>query len=151
MGWLCSLYRLDLEPDYLSRNMEILGSDGQYQYGISRPDWAPEIKQGRTEGMSLMNQVIDRVRETVLSCESLKPADRPGWNAAVTIPLDGLEPYEPQEAEALPFPYGSPKMLGGLEDPDHVLGDYGLMFFEGGDSAMGGEVFAGVQHMARSS
>ena len=151
MGWLCSLYQLDLEPDYLSRNMEILGSDGQYQYGISRPDWAPEIKQGRTEGMSLMNQVIDRVRETVLSCESLKPADRPGWNAAVTIPLDGLEPYEPQEAEALPFPYGSPKMLGGLEDPDHVLGDYGLMFFEGGDSAMGGEVFAGVQHWARSS
>ncbi len=146
MGWLCSLYRLDLEPDYLSRNMEILGSDGQYQYGISRPDWAPEIKQGRTEGMSLMNQVIDRVRETVLSCESLKPADRPGWNAAVTIPLDGLEPYEPQEAEALPFPYGSPKMLGGLEDPDHVLGDYGLMFFEGG-----GRIYAGVQHLARSS
>ena len=146
MGWLCSLYRLDLEPDYLSRNMEILGSDGQYQYGISRPDWAPEIKQGRTEGMSLMNQVIDRVRETVLSCESLKPADRPGWNAAVTIPLDGLEPYEPQEAEALPFPYGSPKMLGGLEDLDHVLGDYGLMFFEGG-----GRVYAGVQNIARSS
>lgn len=146
MGWLCSLYQLDLEPDYLSRNMEILGSDGQYQYGISRPDWAPEIKQGRTEGMSLMNQVIDRVRETVLSCESLKPADRPGWNAAVTIPLDGLEPYEPQEAEALPFPYGSPKMLGGLEDPDHVLGDYGLMFFEGG-----GRIYAGVQHLARSS
>ena len=146
MGWLCSLYRLDLEPDYLSRNTEILGSDGQYQYGISRPDWAPEIKQGRTEGMSLMNQVIDRVRETVLSCESLKPADRPGWNAAVTIPLDGLEPYEPQEAEALPFPYGSPKMLGGLEDLDHVLGDYGLMFFEGG-----GRIYAGVQHLARSS
>ena len=146
MGWLCSIYQLDLEPDYLSRNMEILGSDGQYQYGISRPDWAPEIKQGRTEGMSLMNQVIDRVRETVLSCESLKPADRPGWNAAVTIPLDGLEPYEPQEAEALPFPYGSPKMLGGLEDLDHVLGDYGLMFFEGG-----GRIYAGVQHLARSS
>ena len=146
MGWLCSLYRLDLEPDYLSRNTEILGSDGQYQYGISRPDWAPEIKQGRTEGMSLMNQVIDRVRETVLSCESLKPADRPGWNAAVAISLDGLEPYEPQEAEALPFPYGSPKMLGGLEDLDHVLGDYGLMFFEGG-----GRIYAGVQHLARSS
>lgn len=146
MGWLCSLYRLDLEPDYLSRNMEILGSDGQYQYGISRPDWAPEIKQGRTEGMSLMNQVIDRVRETVLSCESLKPADRPDWNAAVAISLDSLEPYEPQEAEALPFPYGSPKMLGGLEDPDHVLGDYGLMFFEGG-----GRIYAGVQHLARSS
>ena len=151
MGWLCSIYQLDLEPDYLSRNMEILGSDGQYQYGISRPDWAPEIKQGRTEGMSLMNQVIDRVRETVLSCESLKPADRPGWNAAVTIPLDGLEPYEPQEAEELPFPYGYQNMLGGLEDPDRVLGDYVLMFFEVGDSSMGGEVFAGVQHMARSS
>lgn len=151
MGWLCSLYRVDLEPDYLPRNMEILGSDGQYQYGISRPDWAPEIKQGRTEGMSLMNQVIDRVREAVLSCESLRAADRPDWNAAVAISLDSLEPYEPKEAEALPFPYGSPKMLGGLEDPDHVLGDYGLMFFEGGDSAMGGEVFAGVQHWARSS
>ena len=146
MGWLCSLYQLDLEPDYLSRNMEILGSDGQYQYGISRPDWAPEIKQGRTEGMSLMNQVIDRVRETVLSCESLKPADRPDWDAAVTIPLDGLEPYEPQEAEELPFPYGSTNMLGGLEDPDRVLGDYGLMFFEGG-----GRIYAGVQHLARSS
>lgn len=146
MGWLCSLYRVDLEPDYLPRNMEILGSDGQYQYGISRPDWAPEIKQGRTEGMSLMNQVIDRVREAVLSCESLRAADRPDWNAAVAISLDGLEPYEPQEAEALPFPYGSPKMLGGLEDPDHVLGDYGLMFFEGG-----GRIYAGVQHLARSS
>lgn len=146
MGWLCSLYRVDLEPDYLPRNVEILGSDGQYQYGVSRPDWAPEMKRGRTEGMALMNQVIDRVREAVLSCESLKQADRPDWNAAVTIPLDGLEPYEPKEAEALPFPHGSPNMLGGLEDPDHVLGDYGLMFFEGG-----GRVYAGVQHIARSS
>ena len=151
MGWLCSLYRVDLEPDYLPRNMEILGSDGQYQYGISRPDWAPEIKRGRTEGMSLMNQVIERVREAVLSCESLKQADRPDWNAAVTIPLDGLEPYEPQAAPELPFPYGYRNMLGGLEDPDRVLGDYGLMFFEGGDTSMGGEVFAGVQHKAMSS
>lgn len=146
MGWLCSLYRVDLEPDYLPRNVEILGSDGRYQYAVSRPDWAPEIKQGRTEGMSLMNQVIGRVQEAVLSCESLKQVDRPDWSAAVTIPLDSLEPYEPQEAEELPFPYGSPNMLGGLEDPDHVLGDYGLMFFEGG-----GRVYAGVQHLARSS
>ena len=146
MGWLCSLYRVDLEPDYLPRNMEILGSDGRYQYGISRPDWAPEMKRGETGGMSLMNLVIGRVREAVLSCESLKQADRPDWDAAVTIPLDGLEPYEPQEAEELPFPHGSPNMLGGLEDPDHVLGDYGLMFFEGG-----GRVYAGVQHLARSS
>ena len=146
MGWLCSLYRVDLEPDYLPRNMEILGSDGRYQYGVSRPDWAPELKRGETTGMSLMNLVIGRVRETVLSCESLKQADRPDWNAAVTIPLDGLEPYEPQEAEELPFPYGSPNMLGGLDDPDHVLGDYGLMFFEGG-----GRIYAGVQHLARSS
>ncbi len=151
MGWLCSLYRLDLEPDYLSRNMEILGSDGQYYYGLIHPGRAPEMKRGETTGMSLMNTVTDRVREAVLSCESLRAAALPDWDAAVTIPLDGLEPYEPQEAEVLPFPYGSPKMLGGLEDPDHVLGDYGLMFFEGGDSAMGGEVFAGVQHMARSS
>nr|WP_325303257.1 M56 family metallopeptidase [uncultured Oscillibacter sp.] len=146
MGWLCSLYRVDLEPDYLPRNMEILGSDGRYQYGVSRPDWAPELKRGETTGMSLMNLVIGRVREAILSCESLKQADRPDWNAAVTIPLDGLEPYEPQEAEELPFPYGSPNMLGGLDDPDHVLGDYGLMFFEGG-----GRVYAGVQHIARSS
>ncbi|WP_297311678.1 M56 family metallopeptidase [uncultured Oscillibacter sp.] len=146
MGWLCSLYRVDLEPDYLPQNMEILGSDGQYQYGISRPDWAPEIKRGRTEGMSLMNQVIDRIREAVLSCKSLRPVDQPAWDAAVTIPLDGLEPYEPQEAEELPFPYGYQNMLGGLEDPDHVLGEYGLMFFEGG-----GRVYAGVQHIARSS
>ena len=152
MGWLCSLYRVDLEPDYLPRNIEILGSDGRYQYGISRPDWAPEMKQGRTEGMSLMNQVTGRVREAVLSCESLKQADRPGWDAAVTIPLYGLEPYEPQEAPELPFPYGYQEMLGSLEDPDHVLGDYGLMFFEGGPPASkGGEIFAGVQHLARSS
>ena len=146
MGWLCSLYRVDLEPDYLPRNVEILGSDGRYQYAISRPDWAPEMKRGETDGMSLMNLVIGRIREAVLSCESLKTAARPDWNAAVTIPLDGLEPYEPQEAEELPFPYGSSNMLGGLEDPDHVLGDYGLMFFEGG-----GRVYAGVQHLARSS
>ena len=152
MGWLCSLYRVDLEPDYLPRNMEILGSNGQYQYGISRPDWAPEMKQGRTEGMSLMNQVTDRVREAVLSCESLKTAEPPDWDAAVTIPLDSLEPYEPQAAEELPFPYGSPNMLGVLEDPDHILGNYGLMFFEGGPPAStGGEIFAGVQHLAKSS
>lgn len=146
MGWLCSLYRLEPETNYLPRNVEILGSDGQYEYAVSRPDWAPELKRGETTGMSLMNQVISRIQEAVLSCESLKQVAQPDWDAAVTIPLDGLEPYEPQEAEALPFPYGSPKMLGGLEDPDHVLGDYGLMFFEGG-----GRIYAGVQHLARSS
>ena len=149
MGWLCSLYQLDLEPDYLPRNMEILGSDGQYQYGISCPDWAPEMKQGETTGMSLMNQVAERIRKVVLPC--LTTLDQPDWEPIITIPLDGLEPYEPKEAEPIPFPYGSCNMLGGLEDPDHVLGDYGLMFFEGGDSATGGEVFAGVQHWARSS
>ncbi|WP_300690065.1 M56 family metallopeptidase [uncultured Oscillibacter sp.] len=146
MGWLCSLYRLEPETNYLPRNVEILGSDGQYEYAVSRPDWAPELKRGETTGMSLMNQVISRIQEAVLSCESLKQVAQPDWDAAVTIPLDGLEPYEPQEAEELPFPYGSPKMLGGLEDPDHVLGDYGLMFFEGG-----GRIYAGVQHLARSS
>lgn len=146
MGWLCSLYRLEPETNYLPRNVEILGSDGQYEYAVSRPDWAPELKRGETTGMSLMNQVISRIQEAVLSCESLKQVAQPDWDAAVTIPLDGLEPYEPQEAEELPFPYGSPNMLGGLEDPDHVLGDYGLMFFEGG-----GRIYAGVQHLARSS
>ena len=146
MGWLCSLYRLEPETNYLPRNVEILGSDGQYEYAVSRPDWAPELKRGETTGMSLMNQVISRIQEAVLSCESLKQVAQPDWDAAVTIPLDGLEPYEPQEAEELPFPYGSPNMLGGLDDPDHVLGDYGLMFFDGG-----GRVYAGVQHIARSS
>ncbi len=149
MGWLCSLYRL--ESDYMPENMEILGGDGQYQYGLIHPDQAPEMKRGETTGMSLMSTVTDRIREAVLSCESLKQVAPPDWDAAVTIPLDGLEPYEPQEAEELPFPYGSPNMLGGLEDPDHVLGDYGLMFFAGGNPDMGGEVFAGVQHLARSS
>ena len=71
LGRLCSLYRLDLEPYYLPKNMEILGSDGQYQYGLARVAWAPELKEGRTEGMSLMNTVVERIRETVLSCESL--------------------------------------------------------------------------------
>ena len=146
MGWLCSLYRLEPETNYLPRNVEILGSDGQYEYAVSRPDWAPELKRGETTGMSLMNQVISRIQEAVLSCESLKQVAQPDWDAAVTIPLDGLETYEPQEAEELPFPYGSPNMLGGLEDPDRVLGDYGLMFFEGG-----GRIYAGVQHLARSS
>ena len=149
MGWLCSLYRL--ESDYMPENMEILGGDGQYQYGLIHPDQAPEMKRGETTGMSLMSTVTDRIWEAVLSCESLKQVAPPDWDAAVTIPLDGLEPYEPQEAEELPFPYGSPNMLGGLEDPDHVLGDYGLMFFAGGNPDMGGEVFAGVQHLARSS
>lgn len=144
MGRLCSLYRLDLEPDYLPRNMEILGSDGQYQYGVSRPDWAPEMKQGRTDGMNLMNQVTERIREAVLPC--LTTVDQPDWAPIVTIPLDGLEPYEPQEAPELPFPGVSLEMLGGLEDPDHVLGGYGLMFFSGGD-----EVFAGVQRNVLSS
>lgn len=144
LGWLCSLYRLDLEPDYLPRNMEILGSDGQYQYGISRPDWAPEMKQGETTGMSLMNQVTDRIRKAVLSC--LTTPGQPDWEPIITIPLDSLEPYEPKAAEKLPFPDSSLNMLGGLEDPDHVLGDYGLLFYEGGD-----EVFAGVQRKVLSS
>ncbi len=150
MGWLCSLYRLGPEPDYLDRSMEILGGDGQYRYGLLHPDWAPEIKEGRTEGMSLMNRITGRVREAVLSCGSLITEARPNWDPVHTIPLDDAEPYEPQAAE-LPFPYGYRQMLGGLEDPEHVLGDYGLLFFEGGDSATGGEVFAGVQHLARSS
>ena len=150
MGWLCSLYRLDLEPDYLPRNMEILGSDGQYQYGISRPDWAPEMKQGWTDGMSLMNQVTERIRKAVLSC--LTTVDQPDWAPIATIPLDSLEPYEPQEAPELPFPYGYQEMLGRLEDPEHVLGDYSLMFFEAGpSSSMGGEVYAGVQSPLKST
>ncbi len=151
LGRLCSLYRLDLEPEYVPKNMEILGSDGQYQYGLARVDWAPELKQGQTEGMSLMNQVTGRIREAVLSCESLKQEERPNWAPISTIPLNNLEPYEPQAAEALPFPYGYRNMLGDLEDPEHVLGDYVLMFFEGGDSSMGGEVYAGVQHKLMSS
>lgn len=146
LGRLCSLYRLDLEPDYLPRNIEILGSDGQYQYGLARVDWAPELKAGQTEGMSLMNQVAERIRAAVLSCGSLITAEPPDWEPIAAIPLDGLEPYEPQEAPELPFPYGYQEMLGGLEDPDHVLGDYGLMFFSGGD-----EVFAGVQRNVLSS
>ena len=150
MGWLCSLYRVDLEPDYLSRNMEILGSDGQYQYGISCPDWAPEMKQGETTGMSLMNQVAERIRKVVLPC--LTTLDQPDWEPIITIPLDGLEPYEPKEAEPIPFPYGSCNILGGLEDPEHVLGDNCLMFFEAGPpSSMGGEIFAGVQSPLKST
>ena len=146
LGRLCSLYRLDLEPYYLPKNMEILGSDGQYQYGLARVAWAPELKEGRTEGMSLMNTVVERIRETVLSCESLKHPEPPDWEPVSAIPLDHLEPYEPQEAPELPFPYGSQQMLGSLEDPEHVLGEYGLMFFSGGD-----EVFAGVQRTVLSS
>ena len=150
MGWLCSLYRVDLEPDYLSGNMEILGSDGQYQYGISCPDWAPEMKQGETTGMSLMNQVAERIRKVVLPC--LTTLDQPDWEPIITIPLDGLEPYEPKEAEPIPFPYGSCNILGGLEDPEHVLGDNCLMFFEAGPpSSMGGEIFAGVQSPLKST
>lgn len=146
MGRFCSLYRLELEPDYMPRNMEILGGDGRYQYGLLPVDWAPEMKQGWTDGMNLMNQVTERIREAVLSCDSLKPADPPDWAPIAAIPLDGLEPYEPQAAPELPFPYGYQEMLGGLEDPEHVLGDYGLIFFEAGPSvSTGGEVFAGIQ------
>ena len=43
MGWLCSLYRVN----FLPQDLEILGSDGRYQYGIRHPDWPPEIKQGQ--------------------------------------------------------------------------------------------------------
>ncbi len=154
MGRLCSLYRLDLEPDYMPRNMEILGSDGQYQYGLACAGRAPELKAGRTEGMNLMNRVSERIREAVLSCESVRRAqgNHPDWEPIFTIPLNSLEPYEPEVPEPVPFPYESCRMLGGLEDPEHVLGDYGLMFFEAGPlPSTGGEVFAGVQHLARSS
>ena len=154
MGWLGSLYRLERNteeyPDSADSHMEILGGDGQYLYVLTRPKWAPEMKQGRTEGMNLMNQVSDRVREAVLPC--LNAVSQPDWEPIAAIHLDGLEPYEPQEAEELPFPYGSGNMLGGLEDPEHILGDYGLMFFTGGpDPSQGGEVFAGVQRKVLSS
>ncbi|MDE6455565.1 MAG: hypothetical protein K2L38_06630, partial [Dysosmobacter sp.] len=150
LGRLCSLYRVDLEPDYLPRNMEILGSDGQYQYGLARVDWAPELKAGQTKGMSLLNRVAERIREAVLPC--LITADQPDWEPIAAIPLDGLEPYEPKEAEPVPFPYDSCNMLGDLEDPEHVLGDFSLMFFEAGPpSSMGGEVYAGVQSPLKST
>lgn len=71
---------------------------------------------------------------------------RPDREPLMTIPLDGLEPYKPQAAEALPFSDGYREMLNGLEDPEHVLGDYGLMFFQSGD-----EIFAGVQNKLLSS
>ena len=152
MGWLGSLYRLEPDaeeyPDSAQNTMEILGGDSWCRYVLTQPKWAPEMKTGRTEGMSLMNQVAGRIREAVLSCESLQTAEQPDWEPVLTIPLDGLEPYEPQAAEALSSPNedGSMRMLGGLEDPEHVLGEYGLLFFEAGPPAsMGGKVFAGVQ------
>ncbi|MCI8330275.1 MAG: M56 family metallopeptidase [Oscillibacter sp.] len=158
MGWLGSLYRLEPDaeeyPDSAQNTMEILGGDSRCRYVLTQPKWAPEMKTGRTEGMSLMNQVAGRIREAVLSCESLQTAEQPDWEPVLTIPLDGLEPYEPQAAEALSSPNedGSMRMLGGLEDPEHVLGEYGLLFFEAGPPAsMGGKVFAGVQRNVLSS
>ena len=158
LGWLGSLYRVETLDDFIDGPdavMEVLGSDGEFIYVFSRPQWAPELKAGQTQGTSLMNEVEARVREAVLSCDSVKRAgeqSRPDWEPILTIPLDSLEPYEPQAAEPLPFPYESCRMVGGLEDPEHVLGDYGLLFFEAGPpSSMGGEVYAGVQSLFRSS
>ena len=150
MGWLCSLYRLDLEPGPLEQSMEILGGDGHYRYGLILPDQAPEVKRGETTGMALMNQAADRIREAVLSCGSLKQAataDRPDWAPILAIPLDRLEPCVPEVMEPVPFPYDYPQMLGGgPEDSTGILGDYCLFFYQGGQ-----EIFAGIQHKAMSS
>ena len=74
----------------------------------------------------------------------------PDWAPIYTIPLDDLEPYEPEAAEPVPFAHGYLEMLDGVEgaeDPSHILGDHALLFFRDGE----GRVFAGVQHAARSS
>ena len=70
----------------------------------------------------------------------------PDWEPLYTIPLTGQEPYEPEVAEPLAFPYDYPEMLDGGEDPAGVLGDYALMFFRGGT-----KIFAGVQDKRMSS
>lgn len=77
---------------------------------------------------------------------SLAPA-WPDWEPLYTIPLNGLEPYEPEIAEPIRFPPG-PKMLDSPGDPEHILGDHSLSFFQNGD---GDEIFAGVQNKLLSS
>lgn len=71
----------------------------------------------------------------------------PDWEPIITIPLDGLEPYEPKAPEMVPFAYDYLEMLDSPEDPSHILGDYCLLFFRNGE----GRVFAGVQNMLLSS
>lgn len=75
------------------------------------------------------------------------PSAAPDWESIYTIPLDGLEPYEPEIPETIPIAYDHLEMLDGPEDPDHILGDNCLMFFRNGE----GRVFAGVQNILLSS
>lgn len=72
----------------------------------------------------------------------------PDWEPIYTISLDGLEPYAPEVPETVSVPPNAAnwEMLGGPEDPDHILGDYALLFFRAG-----GRVYAGVQSKLRSS
>ena len=67
--------------------------------------------------------------------------------ARTVIPLEGLEPYEPQPAELVPVPYDHLEMLGGpASDDGNILGDYCVSFYTGG-----GRYFAGIQSVFRSS
>lgn len=67
--------------------------------------------------------------------------------ARTVIPLEGLEPYEPQPAEHIPVPYDHLEMLGGpVSDVWDTLGDYCVSFYTGG-----GKYFAGIQNVFRSS
>ncbi len=155
MGRLCSLYRVDkaealTAKDYIDKQIlwEAVAEDENYIYLLSRPAQAPELKQGQTQGALLTDRVTEKIREALLASEGVEPVtDRasPDWEPLFTIPLDGLEPYKLEVMEPVPS-YEGLKMLGGAEDPDRVLGDYGLLFFESG-----GKVFAGVQLRELSS
>ncbi len=70
----------------------------------------------------------------------------PDWEPIHTVPLDNLEPCEPEVMEPLPFPYNYREYQGRLEDPDQILGDCGLVFYSGGQ-----ELFAAIQDKRRSS
>ena len=71
----------------------------------------------------------------------------PDWEPIYTIPLDGLEPYEPKVPETLPLAYDYLEMLDSPDDQSRILGDYCLLFFRNGE----GRVFAGVQNKRLSS
>lgn len=152
LGWFCSLYQIDT-LDYFGDGpgtvTKQIGNDGRYLYVLTHPQWSPELKSGQTQGSALMWQVIERIQETVLSCREVRQAAetaRPDWEPIYTVSLNNLEPYEPQAAEPVPFPYGSFQIMGDLEDPEHVLGNDVLMFFQAGD-----QIFAGLQSPLLSS
>lgn len=122
------------------------------------------IISGEREGDLVRLHYIDDFYADGWKCVTLRQTEEGSyqfvsnlpWSAPVVypaartvIPLDGLEPYEPQAAELISHPHDYVEMVGSMdrEHTENILDPYCLLFYRNG----AGTVYAGVQNKLLSS